>query len=203
MNLTVLAPMLVLTGLTAPSFATASTPADWEVDVQKPISIGDADKLVSDLIKGTTVHSKELFCVKNDLICRVHYTLADQTGNVIAPFFVKFVAADRSQASQGYFFPVAGQPDMFIRFEDFTFDGTINVSQVVAENLTKVDKSKTGQVSAIHGAVIPKLGTSLYSEAEITVTATSVVLEGIQKDKNDPSFSKHSRTEYLRTDITN
>ncbi len=203
MKFTGIASVLVLIGLTAPSFGKASTPADWEVDVQKTISVGEADKLVADLLKATTVSSKEFFCVKNDLICRVHYTLSDATGKVIAPFFVRFVAADRSQASQGYFFPVAGQADTFIRFEDFTFDGTVNVTEVVFNNLTKVEKSKTGQLATIHGAVIPKLGTSLYTEAEITVSATSVVLEGIQKDKNDPTFQKHSRTEYLRTDLTN
>lgn len=193
-----------IVSLVAPHAALASSPyePEWEVDAKKTVSLTEASKLVTDLLDGSTIKSKEFFCFKNDLICRVHYTLADKSGNLIAPFFVRFIAADRSVAAQGYFFPVVGQPDTFIRFEDFTFDGKVNIDQVVSENLTKVEKSKTGQVTAIHGSVLPKLGTSRYTEAEVTVSATSVVLEGTQKDKNDPTFLKHVRDEYLRTNLT-
>lgn len=198
-NYLFIALVILLSGITAFSQSSAST--NYEVDVEQT-TIEDANKLVSDLLKNSKIVSKEFFCVKNDIICRVHYTLADLNGNLIAPFYVRFMAADRSAASQGYFFPAAGKSGHYVRFEDFTFDSTVNINQVVKENTTAVEKNEKGQPTAIRGSVLPKLGTTKYTVADVIISEKMTVIEGDQFDSSDPTFNAHVRTEYLRTNIT-
>lgn len=174
---------------------------DWSIDVSQPIPAIKANQIVTYLLTNTKVVAKDFFCVKNDLICRVHYTLADASGKVIAPFFVRFMAADRSVASQGYFFPTKHNPNLYVRFEDFTFDGQVNVDKVETSNLVPVQKYSDGRFAVIRDIITPRLGTTKYTIATIIVGPKSTVLQGIMKDTQDPKYSEAVRTEYLRTQL--
>ena len=190
--------LLVLTAL----IPVAAHAFDEFVDNSQPISAQQADAKVEELLANSKIVRKEYFCVKGELTCRTHYTLADAQGNVLRAFYVRFVAVDRSAGGNGYFFPINRATDEFIRFEDFTYDSKVNVNSVEQVNVVHVQKTKFGSVKAIRGVLVPKLGTTKTTNADIIVSARATVLAGIMTNSADPSFSQPSRTVYLRTHIT-
>ena len=175
---------------------------DEIVDNSQPISAQRADAKVEELLANSKIVRKEHFCVKGELTCRTHYTLADAQGNVLRAFYVRFVAVDRSVGGNGYFFSINKSTDEFIRMEDFTYDGKVNVNSVEQVNVVHVKKTKFGSVKAIRGVLVPKLGTTKTTNADIVVSARATVLAGVTTDSADPAFSQPSRTVYLRTHVT-
>lgn len=191
---------VLFASLTFGSIATANV--NFEFDPQASMTIDDASKMVEVLMANSKVDQKKVFCVKNELTCRTHYSLVDLNGNPISAFFVRFVAVDRSVGSSGYFFPVKNKPGTYVRFEDFTFDGKYNISAVLDTNPVTVEKYPDGTLKAILGSILPRLGTTKSTLANIYIDQHSAVLEGIMTDSADPSFSEKTRIEYLYTTVT-
>lgn len=193
---------LVLIGLVQPAFSSELVPTLFEIDPAVSMTNDEAKLKVEELLKNTKIAKREYFCVKREISCRTHYTLTDLGGNLIDAFYVRFVAVDRSVGGNGYFFPVKGQPTKFVRIEDFSFDGKLNIDAVMMDNLVTVEKSKTGSVSVIRNILTPRLGTTKVTNATITVEGKKTVLEGLMYDTADASFSEKVRIEYLRTNVT-
>lgn len=188
---------ILLISLLTSTALTSISALGQEVDPTLPITISAANQMVADLLKNK-ISSKEYFCVKDELTCRAHYGLEDASGKKMDAFYVRFTSADRSVGSNGYFFPVKGQPGKFIRFEDFTFDGKINVDKIELQNIVTVEKDHAGKVCAILGSILPRLGTTKYMVADLTVNFRAATLEGTVYDSADPNFIEKSKIEYRR-----
>ncbi len=173
-----------------------------DIDISSGITVDEANQKVEELFKNSTIVKKEYFCVKRELTCRTHYTLADLDGKILNAFYVRFVAVDRSVGGNGYFFPLKNRPTEFVRFEDFSYDGKVNINSVEISNVVTVEKTKRGSLQAIRGILTPKLGTTKVTNADIIVSGKSTILEGITTDTADSTFSQKSKIEYLRTRVT-
>ena len=174
---------------------------DIAIDITKQISLADAKRIVSDLVQSTKTEYKDHYCLKGEMTCRVHYTLVNQKGERIRAFIAKFLSADRSVASQGFFFPVKDHPNQYIRFENLVFDGKLDIDKIESGNLVEVQKNADNRVSSISGIVMPKLGTTKYAQANVSISPQSIVIEGEMKDSADPGYSQHLRLEYFHIDL--
>ncbi len=176
-------------------------PLEYDLTSKPPIDV--AERMIESLIANSKIDSKKIYCVKNELTCRTHYSLIDLSGNPLDAFYLRFVAVDRSVGGNGYFFPVKNRPGVYIRFEDYTFDGKYNVDSIEDGNPVTVEKYPDGTLKAILGIRTLRLGTTKSTLADIRVDQHSTILEGITTDSADPSFSQKTRTEYLHTTVTN
>lgn len=160
-------------------------------------SFEDETKAVAELLKKTVVVSKTSYCTSGKMDCRTHYVLKHRSnGRIAKAFYVTFMSADRQLGSTGYFLPVKGKEGLYHRYEDMSFDGKQIITEVAAP--VEVEKNHDGSPARFIGMKIPRLGTSRYIMAEITVTAHKAAITGIEYDANDPNYRGDFKLEYNR-----
>ncbi len=161
------------------------------------LALKDANEKVAALLNSTEVASKQIYCVTGKLDCRTHYYLKDKvTGNKVDSFYVTFVSADRQKGTIGYFMPVEGQPGIYHRFEDMTFDG-VKLIEVISDN-AEIEKYADGTVSQFKNVRIPKVATTHYIIGNINITEENVEIVGTEYDSADASFTAPFKLVYNR-----